>query len=475
MSGPPSLVGKKYPAKQHARTVYSHLVHKNEVSAKGSAFFVSGEDLELYLYCDQTKPVRQNRYFFYLTGCDIPGSHVLYNTVKDHLTLYLPDIDYEDVMWLGLPLSLEAAAEKFDADEIKYASALHADLEEFHNDKVTIFTTDINKFNTKYEGFLQPGNKDFFYALDESRLIKDWYEIELMKHAAKITDNCHFAVMSATPIETNETHIHAEFLYHALRQGSKYQSYDPICCAGETCSTLHWVKNDEEITPDKKSVLIDAGAEWSCYASDVTRCFPINGDWTKEHLEIYNAVLKMQSVTKEMIKPGASWDVLHLTAHRIMIEEFLKLGIFKKEYTVDELFESKVSARFFPHGLGHLLGMDTHDVGGYPNYSDPDPLLQYLRLRRDLQAGMVLTDEPGIYFSPFLLEDTLKDPTKVKYINKDVLDKYWYIGGVRIEDDILVTEDGYENFTGITSDPEEISKIVRAGLAKGKEGFHNVV
>jgi len=295
-----------------------------------------------------------------------------------------------------------------------------------------------------------------------------------MRHAASITDKCHLAVMSAIPIETNETHIHAEFMYHALRQGSKYQSYDPVCCSGPNCSTLHYVKNDDEID-SKRSILIDAGAEWECYASDVTRCFPINGDWSKEHLEIYNAVLKMQSTTMEMIKPGANWDDLHLTAHKVMIDEFLKLGIFNSKFSAQELYESKISARFFPHGLGHLLGMDTHDVGGRPNYEDPDPLLQYLRLRRTLQAGMVLTDEPGIYFSPFLLKDVLEDESKMKYINKDMLDKYWYIGGVRIEDDLLVTESGYENFTNITSDPKEISKIVKQGLSRGKDAFHNVI
>lgn len=425
----------------------------------------------LYPYCDQTKPFRQNRYFFYLTGCDIPGSHVVYKAEEDHLTLYLPDIDYEDVMWSGMPLSIEEALDKYDVDSVKYASDLKADVAEL---KGEIYTTDINEANKDFESQVLSGDKHFFYALDEARLIKDEYEIELMKHAAKLTDNCHYAVMSATPIETNETHIHAEFMYHALRQGSKYQSYDPICCSGPNCSTLHYVKNDDEIDT-KRTVLIDAGCEWSLYASDVTRCFPVNGDWSKEHLEVYNIVLKMQKTTMDMIKPGASWEDCHLTAHKVMIEEFLKLGLFKSDFTAQEIFESKVSGRFFPHGLGHLLGMDTHDVGGYPNYEDEDDLLKYLRLRRPLQKGMVLTDEPGVYFSPFLLKDVLETPEKLKYINKDVLDKYWYVGGVRIEDDLLVTDDGYENFTKITSDPEEISKIVKAGLAKGKEGFHNVV
>lgn len=471
VDGPVSLKGKKYPAKEHSSRVHSHF--KNKTNKDHVAFFISGENLELYDYCDQTKPIRQNRYFFYLSGVAIPGSHVLYKGETDHLTLYLPNIDYDDVMWSGMPLSLEDAKATYDVDQVKYATDLARDLESLAK-TASIYTTDINKNNSEFSKVLIEKDDGFFYALDESRLIKDQYEIELMRHAARITDKCHLGVMSAIPIETNETHIHAEFMYHALRQGSKYQSYDPICCSGPNCSTLHYVKNDDEID-NKRSILIDAGAEWDCYASDVTRCFPINGDWSKEHLDIYNAVLKMQSKTMEMIKPGAHWDELHLMAHKILVDEFLKLGIFNSKYSSKEIFESKVTARFFPHGLGHLLGMDTHDVGGRPDYEDPDPLLQYLRLRRTLQPGMVLTDEPGIYFSPFLLEDVLKDDSKMKYINKDVLDKYWYIGGVRIEDDLLVTENGYENFTGITSDPSEISKIVKKGLAKGKEGFHNVV
>lgn len=470
--GPESLRGKKYPAKKHAQKVLSHLKSKNSSKANNANFFISGEDLVLYKYCDQTRPFRQNRYFYYLSGCNIPGAHVLYKSKQDQLTLYLPNVDKEDIMWSGLPMSKEEASEKYDADEIKYEADIEADLKAVEG---IIYTTDINDFNTKFANALTEKDETFFYALDEARAIKDEYEIELMKHAAKITDNCHLAVMSALPIETKETHIHAEFAYHALRQGSKNQAYDPICCSGETCSTLHWVKNDGEITSDKRSVLIDAGAEWECYASDITRCFPVNGDWTKEHLDIYNLVLKMQKEAYKLMKPGANWEDLHLRAHRVLIEGFLELGIFRKEFSADEIFEAKGSAGFFPHGLGHMLGMDTHDTAGNANYSDPDPLLRYLRIRRKLEPNMVVTNEPGCYFSPFLLEETLNDPVRSKFINKDVLDKYWYIGGVRIEDDVVITEDGYEEYSKITKDPQEISKIVKAGLAKGKEGFHVVV
>lgn len=201
----------------------------------------------------------------------------------------------------------------------------------------------------------------------------------------------------------------------------------------------------------KESVLIDAGAEWECYSSDVTRCFPINGKWTKEHLDIYTAVRDMQFKVMEKIKPDVSWDSLHFLSHKVLIKHFLRLGLFING-TEDEIFESRVSVWFYPHGLGHLLGMDTHDVGGYPNYEDKDSMLRYLRLRRDLKEGMVVTDEPGIYFSPFLIKHALENENQKKFINMDIVNKYMYIGGVRIEDDILVTKDGYENLTNITSD-----------------------
>lgn len=465
---------KKYPAKQHVSNVKTHFLEKSsELTADQTFFFISGERLTLYPYSDQNPPFRQNRYFYYITGCNIPGAHALYSLRDEKLTLFLPDVDKEDIMWSGPPLSPEEALGKFDIDEVKYAVDLEHTLREIAFSKNTILTTDLNGANNEYTQYLVPDNSDFFYALDESRLIKDDYELALMRHAAQITDNSHLAAMRASPIEENEGHIHAEFIYHSIRQGSKHQSYDPICCSGPNCGTLHYTKNDENLL-SKESVLIDAGAEWENYTSDVTRCWPINGKWSKEHLNIYNIVLKMQLETLKKIKNGQSWEELHLLAHKIMIEEFLKLGIFHNG-DEDEIFKSGISGAFFPHGLGHLLGMDTHDVGGHANYQDENPLLAYLRLRRPLKTGMVVTDEPGVYFSPFLIEHGLRNPEKAKYVNQDELGKYWKIGGVRIEDDILVTEEGYENFTQVTKDPKEISDIILDSISKGRSHFHNVI
>lgn len=457
----------KYPARQHALNVKKHLQTKIK-DLSNHAIFVSGYTNEHYLYSDTAKPFRQERYFYYLSGSNIPGSHIFFDINKEELVLFLPEIDYDDVMWSGMPLSPEDAHAKYDVDKVLYES----DIDNYLTKYDTNLTTHISPVNKKYSNFLRQSDKNFFYALDEARLIKDEYEISMLRKAAAITDNSHTAVMSALPIETNETHIHAEFVYHSIRQGSKHQAYDPICCSGPNCGTLHYVKNDDTME-GKHSVLIDAGAEWENYCADVTRCFPISGEWTEEHLWVYETVRLMQSETLKMIKPGASWDEIHLKAHKVLIDKFLEKGLFKGDK--DEIFESSVSTAFFPHGLGHLLGLDTHDVGGHPNYDDPDPKLRYLRLRRTLQKGMVLTDEPGIYFSPYLIELALKDPKQAKFIQTDVVDKFKYVGGVRIEDDIVVTENGSENLTGITSDPHEVAKIVQKGLAKDKSFFHNVV
>lgn len=469
------LEGHKYPAKEHCLRAKDHFLSKKKGhNDKSMGFFIAGEELEPIKYCDQAKTFRQNRYFFYLTGCNIPGSSMLFNLKNERLTLFLPNVDEEDIMWSGLPMSIEEAKKTYDVDEILFAKEIESSLKEIEG--FDVFTTDLDNVHCEaLKSKLIPDDKDFFYALDESRLIKDWYELELMRKACQITDVSHLAVMSALPIEKTEGHIHAEFTYHALRQGSKFQGYDPICCSGPSCSTLHYVKNDDDMA-GKDSVLIDAGAEWENYTADVTRCFPINGKWTKEHREIYDLVLDMQTTAMSAIKPGESWEKIHLLAHKVLIKHFLKLGIFKSTFTEEQIFDSKASVCFFPHGLGHLLGLDTHDVGGCPNYEDPNPYLRYLRLRRNLRSGMVVTNEPGCYFNPFLIKELLdKHPERLEVVNKDVMEKYLYIGGVRIEDNILITSDGYENLTTITSDPDEIEKIVSEGIAKGRSHFHAIV
>lgn len=473
----------KYPAKRHNERVAELFV--KSCDKDNVAFLVPGESMELRKYCDTVKPFRQDRYYYYLSGCDIPGSFIVYNIEQSKLSLFLPDIDKEDIMWSGMPLSLEEAKDKYDVDDVYYVSDFHNMVTDPKNSLFKIdhfYSTDKEYCETILKQGMQClrekiifGDHVFFKSLDSCRLIKDEYEIETLRHVARITDINHMAVMSALPIENNECQIQAEFQYHSMRQGAKALGYDPICCSGPACGTLHYIKNDQSIEK-KHSVLIDAASEWNNYTTDVTRCFPIDGKFTKEHREIYETVLDMQSTTMKLMKPGASWDDLHLLSHKILIEHLLKLGIFKNTYSVEQILKSRVSCAFYPHGLGHLMGLDVHDVGGEPNYEDPDDLFKYLRLRIPLQAGMVITNEPGCYFNRFLIDEYInKYPERIAMVDFDVLEKYMYIGGVRIEDDVLVTKDGYENLTGVTSDPDEIEKIVSEGLKRKRTDFHALV
>lgn len=149
-------------------------------------------------------------------------------------------------------------------------------------------------------------------------------------------------------------------------------------------------------------------------------------------------------------------------AHKIAIRGLLSLGILRNG-TEDELLAARTSVAFFPHGLGHYLGMDTHDTGGNANYQDQDGMFRYLRVRGNLPAGSVITVEPGIYFCRFIIEPFLKDEKQRKFIDQEVLERYWSVGGVRIEDNILITEDGYENLTPTPKEVDEITRIIREG------------
>lgn len=475
---PYAILDHKYPAKKHCENVVSKL--QTITMPHSCAFLNFGNLVESIKYCDTNKPFRQKRYFYYLSGVDLPGSAVYYDISKKKLTLFLQNVDEDDIMWSGEPLSCKQALDNYDVDEVLYMKDLPNFLRERKEiDNVSnIFMDDLDNVPKDLDLSALPisaESKEFLYAIDESRVIKDAYEIACIRKACEITDNCHLATMQAIPIETNEIHLQAEFTYHAIRQGSVSQGYEPICCSGTNCSTLHYVKNDESIK-HRESILLDAGAEYKNYTADITRCFPINGKWTKEHREIYDVVLDVQTKVMEQIKPGVLWDDLQKLTHELIIDHLKRLGVFKKEFSNQEIYDRRASACFLPHGLGHQMGLDVHDVGGMANYDDTDPYFKNLRIRRALEPNMVITNEPGVYFNKYVIENLLeKFPERLETVNMDVIEKYAYVGGVRIEDDVLVTKDGYEVLSGITSDPVEIEKIVSSAIKKGRSYFHNVV
>jgi Xaa-Pro dipeptidase len=305
-------------------------------------------------------------------------------------------------------------------------------------------------FETKNLALLKP-------AIDTCRVVKSPYELALIKYANEVSTVAHVAAMKAAKAAVNEQQLEALFLKECIERGCREQAYHSIIASGTAAATLHYIKNNAPLQ-GKLNILLDAGAEKDCYASDITRTFPISGKFSPESRAIYDIVLQMQLECIAMLKEGVLWDDVHAHAHRVAIAGLIKLGILKGD--AEELFKNRTSVAFFPHGLGHYLGMDTHDTGGNPNYQDDDKMFRYLRVRGTLPAGCVITVEPGIYFCRFIIEPYLKDPAHSGFIDEAALEKYWEVGGVRIEDNVLVTKEGHLNLTPTPKMAAEIEALI---------------
>merc|ERR1712000_721215 len=400
----------KYPAKSHAKRVVQLL--REKVPDANGLIYLEGTHEKLQEDNDSPVHFRQRRYFYYLTGCNLADCYFTYDIQSSKSTLFIPPIDPDDVIWSGLPVSIDDARAKYDVDEVKYSTDVNKVLSSFSKDNPnsTVFAIDGQvSEHVKLDTF---GKKDL-------SAVKERIEV--------------------ARVVKNEQEFEAAFLEKCVANGAKEMAYHPIMAAGRHAATLHYVGNNASLE-GKRNLLIDAGAEWENYASDITRTFPLSGKFCPDSRALYDIVLRMQNETIAMIKPGVLWDDIHLEAHRIAIDGLLSLGVLKGD--PKEILEAHTSAAFFPHGLGHYLGMDTHDCGGNPNPKDKDVLFRYLRLRQRIPAGSVVTVEPGIYFCEFIIKPYLEDPKHSKFFDTKVLDRFWDVGGVRIEDNVLVTETG---------------------------------
>lgn len=375
---------------------------------------------------------RQRRCFFYLSGCELPDSYLTYDISYDKLTLFIPPVEPDEVIWSGLPMSPEEAMAKYDIDACKTTKEVNphlASTSESAQSTIYAIPEQVSDGIT----FLSFKDKDFEQlkpAIEYCRVTKSDYEIALIRKANDISTAAHVAVMKAAAKAQNECELEAVFIKSCIERNAKNQAYHSIVAAGENGATLHYVHNASPIK-DQNLLLLDAGCEVDCYASDITRTFPIKGTFTDESLAVYKIVLDMQHQCINALKAGVLWDSIHELAHKIAIKGLLDLGILKGD--AEQIFKARTSVAFFPHGLGHYLGMDTHDTGGNANYADKDSMFRYLRVRGTLPARSVITVEPGIYFCRFIIEPYLEDAEQSKFIDKKVLEKYWSVGGVRIE------------------------------------------
>ena len=238
--------------------------------------------------------------------------------------------------------------------------------------------------------------------------------------------------MRTTKPGMTEGQVENELLHEFGKHGARYAAYNSIVAGGENACILHYVENNMALK-DGELLLIDAGAEYQWYASDITRTFPINGKFTPLQRKVYDWVLKAQLAAIEQIKPGNTWNKIHDTAVKVLTQGLVDLGVLKGK--VSELVEAEAYKPYYMHKTGHWLGLDVHDVGDYQIDNQP----------RVLEPGMVITVEPGLYFAPG---------------TKGLPKKFWGIG-IRIEDDVLVTKSGHEVLThGVPKDADEIETLM---------------
>lgn len=461
------ILAGKYPARAHAKRVATAL--RDLGQGDSGIIYLEGQKTLMKEDSDEALHFRQRRNFFYLSGCLLPDSYLTYNIEQDELTLFIPPIDPDSVIWMGLPLSPEQAKQMYDVDVVLPTTEVNASLAHYGSTsqalvkRVFAIESQVSP-ETTFLPFQETNFEFLRKAIELCRKEKDEYEIALLQHANDVSTKGHVAVMKAARSAKNERELEAVWTSTTMANGCKENSYNPIMASGTGAATLHYGDNDKELvdaeTGERKlNLLMDAGCESRLYCADITRTFPLSGKFTTESRAIYDIVLDMMTQCLGMIKTGMKWDDIHAHAHKVAIAGLVKLGILKGGE--DEIFDKGVSVAFFPHGLGHYLGMDTHDVGGEADRGDKNPMFRYLRLRGTLVDRGVVTVEPGVYFCRFILEPYLKNPETSKYFDTNVLEKYWSVGGVRIEDNVVVTESGHINLTTTPKDPEEVEKLVR--------------
>jgi len=283
------------------------------------------------------------------------------------------------------------------------------------------------------------------FALSRVRRPKDPLELDRMHTAERATSAAFAAVVPLLRDGTTERGVQIELEAAAFRHGGDAMAYDTIVGGGTNSATLHFAPTSRRLRSGDL-VLIDAGAEYRGYASDVTRTYPVAAQLSPEQLELHSLVRAAELAAIERCTIGTEWRDVHLTAAEVIADGLIALGILRGEPTA--LIEAGAVGLFFPHGIGHLVGLGPRDAGGAlaERQGNPPPFAN-LRIDLPLRPGFVVTVEPGIYFVPALLQDPDRRRRHRDEVSWDRVDRMLDFGGIRIEDNVLITEEGHEVLT----------------------------
>jgi Xaa-Pro aminopeptidase len=378
---------------------------------------------------------RQDSDFYYLSGFAEPEAVLclIPNRPLGEFVLFCRERDKERELWDGYRAGLEGVIELYGADEAYPISKLNEVMPTLMEGKKKLYTnlggqaefdgkviTWLNSIRAKArQGAKAPAELLMLnHLLHELRLYKSAEELAIMRKAATISANAHIKAMQKAQAGMYEYELEAELMYEFLRHGCAAPAYNTIVGSGPNACILHYVDNDRQMQKGDL-VLIDAGAELDHYAADITRTFPVSGRFSAEQKALYDIVLAAQLAAIDAVNPHHHWDKPHTVAVEILTQGLLDLGLLQG-HLADNI-EQGLYKEFYMHRTGHWLGMDVHDVGDYKIADE----------WRQLEAGMVLTIEPGLYIAP----DNHRVAAK------------WRGIGIRIEDDVLVTKTGHEVLT----------------------------
>ena len=400
---------------------------------------------------DVDYPYRQDSDFFYLTGFNESGALAVFIPGREQgeYILFCREFDAKKALWEGAHSGLEGATRHYAADDSFPIDDLNDILPGMLENKGKVFypmgrDSDldhkllewITKIRTQSRNYISaPGELvSLEHIVHEMRLFKSAAELKFMRRAAEVSVQAHRRAMQICKAGMHEYEMEAEMIHEFMREGLRAVAYPSIVAAGKNACVLHYVHNNTKL---KKGdlILIDAGAECDHYAADITRTFPISGKFSPEQKVLYQLVLDAQEAAIAEIYPGNGWNRAHEVSVQIITEGLVKLGLLTGD--VKTLIEEEKYKEFYMHKIGHWLGMDVHDVGDY----------KINEQWRTLEAGMVLTIEPGVYVQA--------DCASV--------DPKWRGIGIRIEDDVLVTKQGHEILTrGVPKTIADIETLMQA-------------
>ena len=398
---------------------------------------------------DTEYPFCQNKNFYYLTGFNEPDALLVFIKTDINKTVLFsrPKNELQEV-WHGRRIGQVKAVNEYAIDECYTLEQIEELLPNYISNKQTLLyciTSDQNEaFYAQIHTWIQEVKSqsrigtsapnqvvDCSDTVHEMRLIKSEQELNIMRKVNLLSGVAHQRAMKMSEVGVLEYQIEAELLHEFLINGARYPAYGSIVAGGDNANILHYTDNSDTLN-NNELLLIDAGGELAGYAADITRTFPVNGVFTEPQKLIYQLVLDSQNLAISQIKPNNTLASLNHLVCELLTEGLYNLGLLKGDLA--ELINERACKKYFIHGLGHWLGLDVHDVGDYQSNENREQM-------RKFEPGMVMTIEPGLYIP----------------LNDESVEAKWRGIAVRIEDNIVVTETGYENLT--TTAPKTIEEI----------------